>query len=68
MIVCNINQVRAKSGISMRELSRRSGVSLANLSKIENGLVEPKISTVYRLCKILHCKAEDIFIDDEEVE
>jgi transcriptional regulator with XRE-family HTH domain len=40
---------RRGAGISQRELSRRSGIPQASISRIEAGLVAPRTSTLDRL-------------------
>jgi transcriptional regulator with XRE-family HTH domain len=40
---------RAASGISLRELARRIGVSASLISQIETGKVQPSVSTLYAL-------------------
>ncbi len=45
----NLRQERERRGMSLAELSRRTGISSSNLSLIERGLVDPRWSTVERI-------------------
>lgn len=44
---------RREAEMSIAELSRRSGVPRPNISRIERGLVDPRLSTVERLLAAL---------------
>ena len=45
---------RQSAGISQQELSERSGVTQADISKIENGKGNPSIRTLRRLAKAMN--------------
>jgi transcriptional regulator with XRE-family HTH domain len=44
-------EARRGAGFSQRELSRRSGVPQAAISRIEHGLVSPRTETIDRLLR-----------------
>lgn len=44
---------RAKSRLTFEELSKRASVSTSALQRIEAGKIEPKLSTVGRICRAL---------------
>jgi transcriptional regulator with XRE-family HTH domain len=46
-----LSTLRRDAGMSVRDLSKRSGVSSAMISRIENGLVSPSLSTLNALSK-----------------
>ncbi|GAA2885722.1 XRE family transcriptional regulator [Pseudonocardia halophobica] len=48
-----IRALREKTGLSMRELARRAGVSQPFLSQIERGVSAPSMITTYRLAEAL---------------
>jgi transcriptional regulator with XRE-family HTH domain len=52
-IVCKLSKQRRQVGMSIAELSRRSGVPRPNISRIERGLVDPRLSTIERLLAAL---------------
>lgn len=43
--------VRQETGLTLAEVSQRTGVSVSNLSKIERGEVSPSFDVVIRLCE-----------------
>lgn len=53
-IVSNIRSYRIAQGISQSELSRRSGVPQKTISRMENGLSSPALSTLIKLLNTLH--------------
>ena len=63
-----LKQLREERGISMRELSRRSGLSANALSMIERGLTSPSVSTLYRLTDALNVPITALFRQDHAQE
>jgi transcriptional regulator with XRE-family HTH domain len=61
-----LRQLREERGISIRELSRRSGLSANALSMIERGLTSPSVSTLYRLTDALNVPITAIFGLEQE--
>jgi len=61
-----LRQLREERGISIRELSRRSGLSANALSMIERGLTSPSVSTLYRLTDALGVPVTALFRQDQE--
>ncbi len=52
--LCNLlKEERIKRKMSIEELSKKSSVSLSTIRRIENGIVEPRLTTFYRLIDIL---------------
>jgi transcriptional regulator with XRE-family HTH domain len=49
--------------LSMRELSRKSGVSVSSISLIESGEVTPTVPTAIAICKALGRDFYEIFPD-----
>lgn len=50
-IVKTIIDARVSSGITQEELSRKSGINQANISKLEHGKANPSVSTLQKLAK-----------------
>jgi transcriptional regulator with XRE-family HTH domain len=44
-------EARSEAGISQRELARRSGVPQAAISRMERGVVSPRVETLDRLLR-----------------
>lgn len=48
-----LKRLRAKSGLTQKELAKLVGVSQAHIAKIEQGKVDPRLSTVNRILQVL---------------
>ncbi len=46
-----LQRARAGAGLSQRELALRVGMTQAHISRIESGLVDPRLSTVVEIAK-----------------
>lgn len=57
-----LHDTRKALNISQRELSKMSGVNQSNLSKIENGIINPSIATIQKVAACLGHKVELRFI------
>jgi len=47
----NIRRFRTAEGLTLRELSERSGVSIATISKIETGKISGGFATIYKIAR-----------------
>lgn len=62
MVTYKIKDMRRKRGISQGELSKKSGIARATISKLENGSeVDIRISTILALSKVLKCSPSKLF-------
>ena len=60
-IIFNIDVMLAKRKMSVTELSNRVGITLANISILQNGKAKAvKISTLLKLCEALDCQPGDL--------
>ncbi|MCK0514893.1 helix-turn-helix domain-containing protein [Anaerobiospirillum sp. NML120448] len=59
-----IHDTRKSMKLSQRELSKMSGVNQSNLSKIENGIINPSIATIQKVAACLGHKVELRFVPD----
>ena len=50
-------------GMSISELSRRTGLSRVTIADIENGKSDPKVKTALKICKALNEDPNDIFFN-----
>jgi putative transcriptional regulator len=61
VIVINIDVMLAKRKMSVTELSKRVGITMANLSILKNGKAKAiRVSTLDAICKALDCQPGDI--------
>ncbi len=71
MIIVNIDVMLARRKMSVTELSRRVGITVANISILKNGKAKAiKFETLNKICEALECQPGDILEwqkDREEV-
>ena len=61
-LVFNIDVMLAKRKMSVTELARKVGITLANMSILKSGKAKAiKVSTIEKLCEILSCQPGDLF-------
>lgn len=60
----NIRRYRAAEGLTLKDLAERSGVSIATISKIENGKISGGFETIYKIARGLSVLVTEIIIDD----
>lgn len=67
MIRIDLDVMLAKRKMSMTELSRRVGITMANLSILKCGKAKAvRFSTLDAICKVLECQPGDILVYEEE--
>ena len=60
-IIFNIDVMLAKRKMSVTELSRRVGITLANMSILKTGKAKAiRITTLAALCEVLDCQPGDL--------
>jgi putative transcriptional regulator len=60
-VVCHLDRVLAERGMSLAELSRRTGISVVNLSVLKNDRARAvRFSTLTAVCGALGCQPGDI--------
>ena len=65
-IILRLDRIMADRKVSLTELSKRVGISMANLSNLETGKVRAiRFSTLDAICRELHCQPGDILEYDE---
>ena len=71
-IIVNLDVMMAKRKMSATELSKKLGITMANLSILKNNKARAvRFSTLNEICKALDCQPGDILEyveDDEEIE
>lgn len=61
MIVVNLDKVMARRRMSLNELSRHVGVTVANLSILKTGKARAvRFSTLDAICRALNCSPGDV--------
>lgn len=60
-IVFHIKQIRREKNISLKQLSRKSGISSSQINDIENNYKMPSIFTLELIAKALNEKVTDLY-------
>lgn len=63
-----LREVRIASGLSLREVSRKIGVSASFVSQLENGKSQPSVSTLYSFAQLFGITLDDLFNNDHLIE
>lgn len=58
---------REECGLTLRELAKKSGLHFTQLSKIENGLNHPRVSTINKIADALGLVYEDLVSSKDQV-
>ena len=61
MIIMKISQIRYTRHISVETLAKRSGVSQSTITRIENNMEDPRLSTLVAIAKALHVRITDLY-------
>ncbi|MGL4572180.1 MAG: helix-turn-helix domain-containing protein [Clostridium sp.] len=68
-IIVNLDVVMAKRKMSSTELSKKLGITMANLSILKNNKAKAvRFSTLNEICKVLECQPGEILEYVEEKE
>ena len=70
-IIVNLDVMMAKRKMSATELSKKLGITMANLSILKNNKAKAvRVSTLKEICKALDCQPGDIleYVQDDEIE
>lgn len=59
----NLKNLRKKKKISQEELAEKVGVSRQSVSKWETGDAYPEMNNILELCKIFHCRINELVND-----
>ena len=59
-MLVKLRQVRERLFVTQAELAQRTGISEATLSRIENSLQRPRISTVRKIADALGVRPEEL--------
>lgn len=60
----NLYHLRKNKKMSQEQLAEKIGVSRQSVSKWETGEAYPEMENILKICKIFHCKINDIIHDD----
>lgn len=60
-IILLIKQIRKERKISLKQLSKKSGVSKTHINDIENGYKQPSLEIVIKLSKALNVPIQSLY-------
>jgi len=60
----NLYALRKEAKMSQENLAEKVGVSRQSVSKWENGEAYPEMDNILKICKIFHCKINDLIHED----
>jgi transcriptional regulator with XRE-family HTH domain len=60
-----LNQLRTREALTQRDLSERTGLTIAAISRIERNQVEPHLSNVRKLAEALGVHPSQLIEDQE---
>jgi transcriptional regulator with XRE-family HTH domain len=60
-----LREVRLTSGLSLREVARRLGVSPSFVSQVENGKSQPSVATLYSFAQLFDVSIDQLFVTDD---
>lgn len=65
MIHCRLDELLEQRGMTLTDLSREVGVTLANLSVLKNDRARAiRFSTLAAICRVLECEVGDLLVVD----
>lgn len=59
----NLKRLRVNKGWTQGDLSEKTGIKVAHISKLENDEGDPKLSTIQKLINALECKADELLFN-----
>lgn len=62
----NLRRLRLEAGLTQMELANRSGMDMAEISRLELGKRDPRLSTVARVAGALELTVVDLVRDVED--
>lgn len=65
-MVSPLKVLRVSQGLSQLDLAELAGISREQISKIEGGKVDPRVSTLFTLARALQCDVAQVFHDERE--
>ena len=61
-LINSLIKARVESGLTQSELSERSGINQANISKIENGVYNPTVNILRKLAEAMNMELKIEFV------
>jgi len=62
----NLRNIRLAKGFTQEQLANELGIEISQISRIERGIINTSVSTLYSISLILNVNVADFFIFDIE--
>ena len=56
-----IRKLRLKTGLTQGQLAFECGIELSQISRIERGVINTSITTVYKIAEVLEISVKELF-------
>lgn len=64
-----LEAIRNYRGMSISDVTRKTGVSFQTIASIETGFTKgPQFTTLSKICHALRCKVSDVIVNEKEQE
>ncbi|MDI6050594.1 MULTISPECIES: helix-turn-helix domain-containing protein [unclassified Flavobacterium] len=60
----NLRQLRLAKGFSQEQLANELGVEISQISRIERGIINTSVTTLYAISKALKIDVSELFVFD----
>lgn len=60
----NLRRLRLANGFTQEELANELGVEISQISRIERGVINTSITTLYSVSKVLNVDVSELFVFD----
>jgi transcriptional regulator with XRE-family HTH domain len=60
----NLRQLRLAKGFTQEQLANELGVEISQISRIERGVINTSITTLYSISKVLNVDVSEFFVFD----
>ena len=60
----NLRQLRLAKGFTQEQLANELGIEISQISRIERGVINTSITTLYSISKVLNVDISELFVFD----
>ena len=57
----NLRELRLQKGFSQEKLANELGIEISQISRIERGVINTSVTTLYAICSVLKIDVSDLF-------
>lgn len=62
----NVRKLRSARGLTQEQLANELGVEISQISRIERGVINTSVTTLYAISKVLGVNISELFIIESE--